>query len=130
MSQKFYKTKAFEKENKKWQRKLLKDGFNDIEQDEHNLRVWSSQFSRKKSLDTYKAKEEYYYMCTQFLNDHIFLTNLDRIIWEYHAEAISARNIAKLLAKVRIKMYHEQVWRVVKRLETIMYVLYSVKAKK
>lgn len=110
----------YEKLRAVWYKKLESEGFEDIEQDEDNLKVWSSQFRRKKSVDTWQAKAAYYYMAENFLREHTFENNLDRIVWEYHSNAISIRDIVKLLKKVRIVRDHNWVHSVVKRLSAIM----------
>jgi hypothetical protein len=122
-----HKDKNFQKLQQKWYAKLEKSGFKDIEQDEDNLKRWSSDFTTKKFLDTYEAKADYYYMATQFLNDYKFETQIERVIWEYHAEGISNRNVAKLLKKVKISMSHSSVLIIVSRLKKIMYALYKAR---
>lgn len=114
-----------------WYKKLAKSGFEDIETDEQHLKVWSSKFARKTSLDSWQAKASYYTMATNFLNDYPFETPRERIIWEYHANGLSVRDIAITLNKVarsrRTKTNRTTVWLAVKRLESIMYRLYNMK---
>ena len=111
-----------------WYKKLKDEGFEDIEQDEDTLKSWSStHFNKKGFSPEYRmSKIEYYQMATNFLNDYTFESNLDKIIWEYHAEAISTRDIAKLLtaAKIKKKMSHWPVFCVIKRLEEAMKRMY------
>lgn len=107
-----------------WYKKLKDDGFEDIESDDHNLKVWSSKFARKKTLVSWQAKAAYYYMAENFLRDYKFVSNREKVIWEYHANALSIREITRLLKKVRIKTSRMAVWRIVIRLEKIMKKMY------
>jgi hypothetical protein len=113
-----------------WYKKLADTGFVDVETDEWNLKNTfdSSRFTRKKSLDTYKQKAEYYYMTDHFLNTHAFENELEKVIWEYHCNAVSTRDIADTLTKTGLKnMGRCTVWKVVKKLRLIMYRLYLSK---
>lgn len=103
-----------------WYAKLAKSGFEDIEQDENNLKEWSSRIINKQYIDPLQTDAEYYYLATNFLNTYGFESERERIIWEYHANAISCRDIAKLLRKVRIKTTKTAVWLVIKRLRSVM----------
>ncbi len=119
------KPNDYEKLRAIWYKKLEREGFNDIEQDEDNLKSWSSQFKRKVSLDSWQAKAAYYYMAESFLNDYKFESRVERIIWEYHANGISIRDIVKLLQKVRIKRHKEQVNAVIMFLRAAMKKMYT-----
>lgn len=121
----------YDKLRKIWYKKLSKvkdenypDGFSDIEFEDETLRIWSTPFQRKKSIISGAAKETYYRHCRYFLNDHKFSTRREEIIWAYHSEGISVRDIVKLLKKVRIKMARTQVWEVINKLEKIMKKMY------
>lgn len=114
-----------------WYKKLEESGFVDIEQDEDNLKSWSAKFATKKSQELWKAKESYYHMATHFLNDYKFETPIEKIIWEYHAEAISVQDISRILRKLRYrklgqrsKIDHNSVWAVISKLEKIMKNMY------
>jgi len=109
---------------KLWYAKLKKSGFNDIENDKGQLKDWSSRVQRKNEhenlLDSWPGKIAYYDMATTFLNEHSFENNLDKVIWEYHTNGISYRDIVKLLKKVKIEVYLVKVHKIVRRLENIM----------
>lgn len=115
----------YEKLKAVWYTKLEADGFNDIEQDENNLKEWSTKFTRKKSLDTWQAKESYYSMAENFLNTYAFENELEKVIWEYHANGISIRNIVDIINKM---LYTDTdrnvVWKTIFRLETAMKTMY------
>lgn len=116
----------YEKLKAVWYKKLKDEGFQDIETDEDNLKTWSSRFSSKKARELWRAKEAYYYMATNFLNDYSFDSNLEKVIWEYHSNAMSVRNIAKLLNKSTYskKLSKEAVWLIVRKLEASMKRMY------
>lgn len=120
------KPSEFQKLKAKWYKKLADEtDFVDIEQDEERLKSYSSQFSRERSVLSWEAKAAYYQMCTSLLNEHEFTSSLERIIWEYHTNAISFRDIASTLTKARVAMLNKDaVYRIVKRLEHIMKTRY------
>lgn len=109
-----------------WYKKLKDEGFDDIEQDEDNLKSWSAKFVREGSpLELIESKTAYYQMATNFLNDYDFETELEKIIWTYHSEAISYRNIAKLLKESKvIETNRTTIWQIVKRLGESMKKMY------
>jgi hypothetical protein len=113
---------------KLWYAKLKKSGFNDIEQDEDNLKVWSAdKFGPKKALvqnGGWEAKEEYYRLSGWFLNEYQFATKLERLIWEEHDKGISIVDITKMLKKRRVKTNRDKVWKTIKRLEDTMKSMY------
>lgn len=119
------KKASYEEERDKWYKKLEREGFTDIEQDDDNLKVWSSVFAKKHSIEQIQAKQSYYQMATNFLEDYEFEIRREEIIWTYHSEGISYRNISKLLKKVRIKLSHTAVQNIVHKLKISMYLLYK-----
>lgn len=126
----------YNKLKKIWDKKLAKSGFKDIEKNEYDFKpnkssaIFTRTTGRSQSSLTpisMAAKRDYYIMAEHFLNDHEFESRLDKIIWEYHANGISVRNIAITLNKVRKKkIYKSQVWLIVNRLEQAMKNLYQV----
>ena len=116
----------YEKLRAIWYKKLEKEGFVDIETDENNLKSWSAKFASKRSQDLWQAKEAYYYMATNFLNDYKFESSFEKIVWEYHTNAISIRDIVKLLRKkTKVTPINRTfIWSIVNRLETTMKKMY------
>lgn len=107
------KPKDYKTLRDQWYKKLEKAGFEDIEDVKTDmLKSWSSKFTRvdkdthrtraQNSLVERKAKQRYYQLATYFLNDYAFESNLDKIIWEYHTEGISVRDISRLLKKAKV----------------------------
>lgn len=111
---------------KLWYKKLKDSGFEDIEDENNELKVWSSAFRRKKSLVSWEAKESYYHMANKFLNEYQFENSLDKIVWEYHSNAISMRDISDLLIKTKVKKNFNRtyVWRILARLQDSMKKMY------
>ncbi len=121
----------YEKQRDIWYKKLKKEGFDDIESNEDNLKSWSSRFATKRSVELQQDREAYYTMATTFLNSYAFESPLEKAIWEYHVEAISIKDIAKLLRKAKVrkiagkyKVDHNSVWSVVSKLEKAMKRIY------
>lgn len=115
----------YEKLRAIWYKKLDKAGFKDIERDEDNLKSWTAT-KVNRSLHSWESKEAYYQMATNFLSDYTFASNTEKLIWEYHAEGISTRDIAKLL-KNKVKtmvVSRTTMWATVRRLEKIMKKMY------
>ncbi len=123
------KPRTYEEERKIWYKKLSKS-FQDIEKDEFNFKTGlnSSRFKNSNTLRDYHAKSEYYSMAGQFLNNFKFSSNLERIIWEYHSNAVSCRNIAKILRRVSTsrKFNKDSINKVIRSLVIEMKKLYLV----
>lgn len=103
------KDKEFKALQTKWYEKLKKKGFEDIETDEDNLKVWHSFFFTDRRENRYTkgswdSKEEYYRLAGQFLHEHEFIDATDRFIWEHHAAGKNNREILDLLKSRRTKV--------------------------
>lgn len=104
-----------------WYEKLKEEGFEDIESDDKNLKIWSTTFFKNHTLEVWQAKAAYYSMADKFLNDHKFSSELERTIWEYHANAVSVRDISSILKKTGLtRMGRQTVHNTIQRLENIM----------
>lgn len=90
-----------------WYRKLERSGFEDIERDEYKLKRSSKDFCLPVVNRDWEAKNEYYSMTGRFLNEYKFKNNLEKVIWEYHSNAISMRDIAQTLNKTRVKKFNK-----------------------
>ncbi len=118
----------FKKLQAKWNKKLEKSGFIDIEDETERLKSWSIRWRTKKRLNEAKARQPYYELATQFLSEYEFESNLDQIIWEYHSNGLSIREIADTLKKVKIGRHQTRntVWPTIKRLEEAMKRKYGI----
>lgn len=115
----YNKLKAF------WYKKLKKEGFDDIEDDEGRLKSWAVKFNNRRFQQLWQSRETYYYLATQFLNDYKFENRMEKFIWEQHVNAASVRDITTALKKARIaKSNRQTVWLVIKRLEQHMKDMY------
>ena len=127
------KQPSYEEQRDKWYAKLKREGFEDIEVigDPHErLKLWSSTLiaNRTKVFTQHggwEAKAEYYRLAAHFLNDYKFKKRVEAVIWDYHANGISIRDIAKTLNKVRSKkLNYWDIWAILKRLRAEMYKMY------
>ncbi len=113
-----------------WKEKLKKSGFHDLEIDNKGTlenNSTSGGFLDKRRV-TWQSQAEYYQYTTYFLNDYPFNNRIEQIIWEYHSNGMSTRDIANTLNKVRKKkILRMTVWRIVKRLSEKMKEMYDIK---
>lgn len=119
----------YNKLKKEWYKRLENSGFQDIEQDEDNLKSWSvskgvrnrnNGASAQQVLENREARETYYRLAGQFLHDYRFTSRTDRLIWEKHSDGESIRDIVKILALHGIKTTKNPVNEVIKTLRDIM----------
>lgn len=124
--------KDLKKLQKTWYEKLKKSGFDDIERNEEDLKVGSSSIflKHKYTRDLWEAKAEYYRLAEHFLNEYRFATTLERVIWEYHTNAISTRNIAEILKRAKIKeLSKSRIHTIIQTLARAMKARYLVNSK-
>lgn len=119
------KPKTYQQLRDVWYKRLKRSGFNDIEDSEGNLKDFTYK-QVKRHLHVWESSGHYFELATSFLNEHEFESSRDRIIWEYHANALSTRDIAKLLKRVRITTNRQTVWDTISKLQTIMKKRYKV----
>lgn len=119
-----------EKLKKIWYKKLKDSGFGDIEYDEN----WMKSCLPRPNATirdplVRETVQAYYNMASHFLNEYKFEEELDKVIWEYHTEGISPRNIIKLLkaAKIKRKVYRKFIEDKIKRFEATMKEMYLVR---
>lgn len=116
------------KTQKLWAKKLKDSGFVDIEYPGGTLRSTSPQSFKNKSLIAFETTREYYILAEHFLHEYQFKTELERVIWEYHANGLSVRDISDTLKKVKIsKLKRTAVWEILKRLDAELRTRYITK---
>lgn len=121
-----YKSKEFLELKAQWDKTLAKAGFEDIEQEDGNLKIWTSHFFKARHNPTlFAAKEDYYRLAGHFLNEHVFKDETERYVWEMHANGTSIREIAALLKQLGLKSYKNKVHKVVQDLTKIMLVRHN-----
>jgi hypothetical protein len=106
----------FNKLKATWDKKLKAFGFVDIEDTTFN----NPQSYTFKDPLMFKVTQEYFYLAGHFLNDYEFESEIDRIIWEYHSNGLSVREISATLKKVKIKLSKSAVGNKIKKLADIM----------
>lgn len=110
-----------------WYGKLKDSGFEDIEKYEYSTYSMTDSLDKQKlHADVWQAKQEYYLLASRFLDETEFDNEREKIIWTYHSEGLSIRNIAKILFETGVAKTNNKstVGVVVKRLETKMKSLY------
>ena len=108
-----------------WYKKLEESGFKDIEDDKGQLKRTST--SRNIPLVAWTAKLDYFQMATNFLEDYKFNSEIERLIWEYHSEGLSVREISDILTKANVQsisVTRNPIWEIIKRLKKSMYAMY------
>jgi len=117
--------KAYKALQDKWYKKAKDSGFQDIEYGDGSIRNCRPRTITNMDPVLRQAKEEYYTMAYHFLYEHKFKSLLEQIIWEYHTEGISVRNIAKILTETKVKVIkRDAVWRIIVKLESEMKAQY------
>ncbi len=120
-----FRTKEFERLKKIWDKRLEASGFKDAEVD-GELKVLSINFwghptsMHRQHLECYEARQDYYLMCSSFLNFYQFQSKLDCLVWELHTNGMSSRLISERLKKNKIKANKDTVGKIVDRLDSIM----------
>lgn len=98
----YWGTPEFKELNDKWQKKLEKSGFEDIEQGyEPNryLKRWDSTWftNRRHGAQGTLEQMTYFQECTRFLNEYKFENALDKQIWACHSEGLTVAQTVTLL---------------------------------
>lgn len=114
---KFYETVEFKKINRKWKKKLKASGFKDIESNEFTLQHFSYEIAYKHNTFTL----DYYSKCDSFLLTHTFPNQIDKLIWQMHADGKSVRQIeAYLLLNGISEISYRTVHNKIKAIEAVM----------
>lgn len=89
-------TKEFKELKAYWDQVLKDTGFNDIEQPDEKLKVWSNRFKLRPELEM-ESKREYYRAAGQFLHHYPFDNKVEKRIWELHSQGIGKIRIVGIL---------------------------------
>lgn len=128
------RAKSLKELQKKWYKKLAKEGFEDIEDGNNNLvQYTSSMFLRGRRnnmsfteiMNSIESKQDYYRLAGEFLHSHKFKSDRDKFIWEQHCEGVSYRDISDMLAKKGVKLTRNPIGDTIKRLRQEMYKRYN-----
>jgi len=112
---------------KTWYKKLADSGFVDIEYPGGEMRRTIPASIEDKDPLLIQSIQEYYSLSSKFLNDYNFPNEIERIIWTYHTEGISVRDISMLLKKAKVlKKNKNIIWDIVRKLEAEMKKMYKV----
>lgn len=108
-----------------WYKRLAAEGFKDIENRGGSLNSASPRSFRSKDPIQRQAIEDYYSICYQFLIEYKFTTEIEKVMWEYHTNGISIRNISKILTGAKVKKISKtSVGEIIRNLEITMKNMY------
>ncbi len=92
-----FDSKEYKALEKIWYAKLKEGGFEDCESADvagRPLKVHHNHYFKRRYSDVaFLAKQEYYQVCSNFLNTHTFKSAKERKIWELHCSGLSRREI-------------------------------------
>lgn len=92
-----FETKKFKKLKAVWDKRLLKSGFEDIENSDGSLKATTDTRTIRNALVDQTERETYYSIAVEFLNAHEFSDMIEREIWKEHCDGIGRLSIAKKL---------------------------------
>lgn len=106
MSSNPFKTPQFKAQAKIWNKKLIDNGHEEIEDfslPDPPLKRWHALDFKKVDLTDYNAKLVYFEKARAILHTHFFFSSLHRKIWELHSEGVSVREIARIVNQRKVK---------------------------
>ena len=116
MAKKFFETDSFVKVQAEWAAKLKQSGFNDLEDAADPDAYIQPEIISKKSR--YGFDEEHFELCQSILRDYPFREDLQRAIFELHAEGKSIREIEQWLSENSTKrLGRNRIHEIIKRIK-------------
>lgn len=100
-----FKTSKFKSLQKKWYKKLDKEGFEDIETADGGLKAPTHPRTIAYAMKDKEEREAYYSIARDFLNSYKFSDDTEQSIWELHCEGIGYKTIAKQLGVKARRLY-------------------------
>ncbi len=120
-------SKEFKKLQKTWYKKLKDTGFEDLETpDGFPKQLSGNYFSLRHNPERFEFQATYYRNAGYFLHRYKFKNDLERKIWEFHANGVSIRDTVKILTKARYKTYKREVHEILQYL--VKQMLEAIKA--
>lgn len=114
-------SKEFKELQREWYKKLKDTGFEEIEQEDGNLKLWACHaFKTHYNPTSAGAKEEYYRLAGHFLYQYTFESEQERLTWELHSQGKSIREILIVIAEKGYKSHKNKVHQTIKRLAKVM----------
>lgn len=115
----------FNKLQKRWDNKLKKEGFEDVEERKEDrvlLKRWHGPyFQARYKPEVFRAKQEYYRRAGIFLNEYEFQDELSHLAWKLHSEGLSYRDIASKMRTVKNKFNKDKVKKIISSFVKIMF---------
>lgn len=88
-----------------WEAKLAKEGLQDLENSQGQLKTWHSfHFHHSSTNHDFEHKQAYFRFAEHFLNSHKFKHKYHKDIWALYSEATAEREIAKKVGRGRRKV--------------------------
>lgn len=113
----YYQTKKFKELNKKWNQKLQKTGFEDIEREVNGTRLikqYASNWARNADQEIIEAKSKYIDLLQQKVNEFIFEDRIEQFIMGNLSQGNKISEIVEELELAGIDI-HRQTVRFIKR---------------
>jgi hypothetical protein len=123
MAKKFYETQEFKELNKKWNKKLEKAGFEDIDPGDTE-EIEPQKFTLPGRKTQYEhGSPGYYDLCQKILQNFNFKTEVHKYIFELHMQGRSLREISSEVEKKYNQSFHfDSVDKFIKRTkDTFIY---------
>lgn len=115
-----YFGKHFRQLESEWQKKLEESGFKDIEclkNGQRLLRQSASNVYRHCDERTRLAREQYFQSLSNFVNNHLFFKDLDRIVMTKYADGVTISQIVIDLRSQQIKIHRQTIRFIIRRYE-------------
>lgn len=123
--------KKFQRLQREWYGKLAKSGFVDIEKGDQ-LIAWSSRWMNQERYGyrptELQEREQYYQLANDFLVEwgELFMSELERAIWELYCEGMGCRKIAAALKAKGTQTNKDYVHWAIRDLKQIMFTVMNV----
>lgn len=122
-------SKAFKNLQAKWYRKLEESGFEDIEDEDEQIKVSATQFANPRNYSgntktwakEHFEKKKYYERASRLLKEDSFLDETERRIWELHSRGVPIRKIVLILRAEGIDKGKNQVNQIINELQGLMF---------
>lgn len=109
----------------KWDKKLAKNGFTDIEQRDGRLKIHETTRFYNMSEIRKESSEQYYRLASFFYHEHNFINEKQKLVWFYHSNGITIRDIVKKLRKQGYKAHRSTIHELIQKLLKLMYERYK-----
>ena len=99
-----------------WDRKLKRSGFVDAETRHDKLKTWTCRGRQARAKVCIEASAEYFRAAGFFLHEYKFESEVERAVWECHAEGLGRRETFDALRKKFTRLTPWKVRQILSRL--------------